>query len=95
MLEFIRKTSQECIPQSVFNELDIFLNNDDLPDRVVGKFKCVMNVINDAVKDTEFEIVWVELEKDMKTVEDHLKACESESSKWDEAEYVLTDDLNK
>lgn len=55
---------------------------DQKPQGFVKKLKCMNAAIGEAVKDTDFATAWGEFEKEMDIVEDHIKACKTETTNW-------------
>lgn len=82
MFEVVVGIQQDCAGrQMALSEIDIIFKKDDQLEKIVEKLMCVLNAIKDAVMDTDFRSVWLEIEDDLKKTVKDIKACKNGSSK--------------
>lgn len=84
--EFARQIQAKCSGQTYAELMNKFAIADETDGiKGVEKIKCITEAITDAVSETDFNKIWEEYRKDLEKLHERVKACKSESSKWEAA----------
>lgn len=84
--EFARQIQARCSGQTYAELMRKFAITDETNGKKsVETIKCITDAINDAVKETDFNQIWEEYKKDLEKLQERIKSCKNESSKWEAA----------
>lgn len=73
------KVAAECFGDATFFSLDDE-SEQSVAQKSAEKIKCIISVINEVLKDTDYAPIWEEYKKDLEELHKRIKECKNQST---------------